>query len=224
MTKETKKEELQRRLFVKQLEEKFYSGEKYIFFDKQILWILLFVSLAIFFAVRGKIVRNYFDEQINIISEKVLKITFFDVRQGDSAMVTFPSGKSLLIDAGAAKGMVVEESDPGNLMMEFDAGKKVLIPYIQKNNINLEGIIITHHHSDHFGGVLSLLEGGVSPRWIMDNGVQAYHPEFFRLLVLMKEKKVEYRQSKLGKLNLDPEVDVEILAPMTQYSLTEVGR
>jgi competence protein ComEC len=130
----------------------------------------------------------------------------------------------LLIDAGAAKGMVIEESDPGNLIMEFDAGEKVLLPYIKKYNINLEGIIITHHHSDHFGGVISLLEKGIIPKWIMDNGVQSYHPEFYKLLVMMKEKNVEYKQFKLGKLNLDPEVEIEILAPMTTYSLTEVDR
>ena len=37
------------------------------------------------------------------------------------------------------------------------AESKPIIKYLQKNNLSLEGILITHHHSDHTSGINDLL-------------------------------------------------------------------
>ncbi len=225
MNEINKEFKLKRRIYVKQLEEKLFSGENYQVVDNKIIIIFLFLSLIVSFFVVKKVTKIHNVEKIDFSDSKVLQITFFDVRQGDSALVTFPSGKSILIDAGAAKGMVIEESDPGTLIMEFDAGKKVLVPYIRENNIDLEGIIISHHHSDHFGGILSLIEEKIYPRWIMDNGMHAIsHPVFLKLLNMIKNTNIDYRKFKLGKLKIDPDVDIEILAPMADYVSADIDR
>lgn len=76
-----------------------------------------------------------------------LEVIFFDVGQGDAALVTFPNGKNLLIDAG-------ERTD------RIDMGKQVLLPYFRRFGIRrLDHLLITHNHSDHAGGAISLLQG-----------------------------------------------------------------
>jgi competence protein ComEC len=75
-----------------------------------------------------------------------LKMTFFDVGQGDSALLEFPGDKTLLIDTG--------EADE-----EVNYAENVLLPYLQRNGIKKIDILIgTHPHSDHIGGVPFLLE------------------------------------------------------------------
>lgn len=73
-----------------------------------------------------------------------LRVTFFDVGQGDAALLEFPAGR-LLVDAGP-------------LLENYDAGERVLVPFLRTHGIRqLEAVVITHPHADHLGGLLSLL-------------------------------------------------------------------
>ncbi len=76
------------------------------------------------------------------------RVVFFDVGQGDSALIEVPYGHRVLIDAGpAAFGW----DGP-------DSGRDVILPYLKKRGIrSLEGIVITHGHADHYGGVAAIL-------------------------------------------------------------------
>ncbi|MEY8200910.1 MAG: MBL fold metallo-hydrolase, partial [Colwellia sp.] len=47
--------------------------------------------------------------------------------------------------------------DPGDAL--------VCIDYMQKNNLVLSAILITHHHSDHVGGIKKLLEYAKDKAW-----------------------------------------------------------
>lgn len=77
---------------------------------------------------------------------KHLKITFFDVGQGDAALFEFPNGKTMLVDAGDRTDYI-------------DYGERVIYPYLIRNGIRkIDNLIVTHPHSDHNGGVLFLLE------------------------------------------------------------------
>lgn len=74
-----------------------------------------------------------------------LRITFFDVGQGDAALLEFPQGRRLLIDTGPWLGTT-------------NAGARVLVPYFQRQGIRrLHGVIISHPHADHLGGLPALL-------------------------------------------------------------------
>jgi hydroxyacylglutathione hydrolase len=54
--------------------------------------------------------------------------------------------------------------DPGNA--------QVCIDYLQSNNLTLSTILITHHHSDHVGGIKKLLEYALEKDW----AVKVYGP------------------------------------------------
>lgn len=78
----------------------------------------------------------------NELSEvNLLKITFFDIGQGDAALIKIPGGYKILVDAGS-----------GNKIL--NKIKKEL-PFYNKT---IDLIIPTHPDSDHIGGFLKLLD------------------------------------------------------------------
>jgi competence protein ComEC len=81
-------------------------------------------------------------------------VTFLDVGQGDSILVQFPTGQSLLVDAGgSATG--------------FDIGTRVVRPALWALGVrHLDWLAVTHGDIDHAGGALSIVnELGAREVW-----------------------------------------------------------
>ncbi len=94
-----------------------------------------------------------------------LRVTYFDVGQGDSALVRFPGGENLLIDAGGIKGSSI------------DVGKDVLAPALLAMGVRrIDRVLLTHPHYDHYAGIASLLKD-FRPRLVWTNGLAAPEKE-----------------------------------------------
>jgi competence protein ComEC len=215
------------RKYVKQLEEKLHSGEKFIFGDRIITVIVFIIFLVLGAFVLNKIshqVRLNNQTKLNFSSNEILKVVFFDVGQGDSSLISYKD-KNILIDAGAGKDMVIQTSEPGKVVSEIDVGAEIIVPYLKKNNVVLEGIIISHPHSDHFGGLLSIFNAEFYPKWYIDNGFVTSHPAYYEILHIVKKKQVVYKVAKPEqKIEIDKDLYIEILAPVNEYKSEIVDR
>jgi competence protein ComEC len=71
-----------------------------------------------------------------------LRATFFDVGQGDAALVDLPDGSALLLDGGGLVGSPV------------DTGERVIAPALRlRRRDALSLAILSHPHPDHFTGL-----------------------------------------------------------------------
>ena len=75
----------------------------------------------------------------------LLRVTFLDVGQGDAAIVQFPDGRTLSIDAGGAASGT------------FDIGGRVVSPAFWALGVRrLDYMSVTHGDNDHIGGAASV--------------------------------------------------------------------
>lgn len=83
-----------------------------------------------------------------------LEVTAIDVSQGDSLLVVFPDGQTMLVDAGGFPGMTNMTRKP-----QIDMGEDVISPYLWSRRItHLDYAVLTHGHSDHMGGLSAIMD------------------------------------------------------------------
>jgi competence protein ComEC len=77
----------------------------------------------------------------------LLHATFIDVGQGDSTLLVFPRGSTMLVDAGGL-----------SMASSFDVGDRVVAPVIRRSGFRrLDFVALTHGDPDHIGGAASIL-------------------------------------------------------------------
>src|SRR3990172_8938312 len=80
-------------------------------------------------------------------NEGVMRVTFLDVGQGDSALIEFPNGEVMIIDGG------------GTFSETFDMGRSVLAPYLWNQGIRrIDYVVSTHPQLDHVEGLAFIAE------------------------------------------------------------------
>lgn len=138
----------------------------------------------------------------------LLKIIFFNVSQGDASLIQLPNKKNLLIDGGPG----------GDDYSRFDAGKKIILPYCTKNNIKkIHALIMTHPHSDHIGGLLSILKN-FPVECIYDCGMPHTSELYYQCLEIIDKKRIKYKIPTSGDtIQLDPKVQISILHPLKNW-------
>ncbi|HEX4166030.1 MAG TPA: ComEC/Rec2 family competence protein [Bryobacteraceae bacterium] len=83
-----------------------------------------------------------------------LEVSAIDVGQGDSLLIAFPDGETMLVDAGGFPGAERMVRKP-----QLDLGEDVVAPYLWSRRIrHLDYAVLTHGHSDHMGGLPAILD------------------------------------------------------------------
>ncbi len=107
------------------------------------------IAIAATFASFALLLRHPWKADLR---ENTLELTMIDVGQGDSLLVVFPHGKTMLVDGGGILQYGRRRRS------NFDMGEDVVGPYLWHRGIRrLDVIAVTHAHEDHTGGIRSLI-------------------------------------------------------------------
>jgi competence protein ComEC len=122
------------------------------------------------------------------------QVHFLDVGQGDSILVFFPDGKTMLVDGG-----------------KREMGKTV-VQYLKDQGVStLDLVVATHPDADHLGGLLEVLDK-IKVKAVLDNGVSHTTETYSDYLRLLRDKNIPVSIAKEGQLlDLDKRVKVEVL-------------
>ena len=169
---------------------------------KRIFLALLCLS---FFFLQGCGLIDY--GEYNLHKEKAyanadeLFIEFIDVGQGDSELIIFPNGKSMLIDTG-----------------EYYAFSSVSAALKRENIVSLDALIETHPHSDHMGGMSKIIEE-FKPKTLYMPDVKSEEAAYLGLLEAINESKTNVVFISAGsEISLDDAVSVKVLSPaLSEY-------
>ncbi|KUP23816.1 ComEC/Rec2 family competence protein [Paenibacillus sp. DMB5] len=99
--------------------------------------------------------KGYYTEQLNDAGT----ISFLDVGQGDSILITTPEEAHILVDGGGTVSFGNKE-EWRIRRSPFEVGAKTLLPLLKQRGIHrLDAVILTHGDQDHMGGLQAVLEG-----------------------------------------------------------------
>jgi competence protein ComEC len=132
----------------------------------------------------------------------VLSVTILDVGAGNSALVEFPGGHTMLIDGGG----FMDES--------IDIGEAVIAPVLYCRGIRcVDYLVLTHPHKDHTGGLPYIAENfRVQELWL--NGEPGFFASYQRLMTAAEKngiaKKICSQQSRQRTID---GVRIDFLSP-----------
>src|SRR6202040_932366 len=122
-----------------------------------------------------------------------LEVTVLDVGQGDSLFVTYPGGRTMLVDAGGALGSF----HSGGMRSGLDIGEDVVSPYLWSRGLKqIDVVALTHAHQDHLGGLPAVLENfRVQELWV---GRDIESAGYQNILAIARQRGVRVIQTKQG--------------------------
>lgn len=140
-----------------------FPSASIIFGKPDFFWIILFyvVTIIFFFKLEqrksiwitlicmcGLLLFQYVD------TDRITKITFIDVGQGDCIFIQLNT-ENYLIDTGGTVSLGMEEWE--KTKEPFEVGKDTVVPYLKSIGIRkLDKLIITHGDQDHIGGATAV--------------------------------------------------------------------
>lgn len=156
---------------------------------KKSFLIIIFLLAAVFFLL-FYLQGNFWD------SSAKLRVVFFDVGQGDAALIITPQGQAILVDGGEGEKVLAKLGNH--------------LPFYQKK---IDIMILSHPHADHLEGLVAVLRK-YQVGQIYYSGVPHTTPAFFEWLRLIKEEEIPMQIIKGRRtIKLDSGVELKFLYP-----------
>ncbi len=132
------------------------------------------------------------------------ELHLLDVGQGDAIALRTPHGQWVLVDAG-------RRWDGG------DAGRRVVVPYIQRLRGPVAAFVMSHAHDDHVGGAESVIQALHPARWWEPAFVTTSSAYRASLAELRSEHTPWQRVHPGDAMHIDG-VDFQVLAPDSTWT------
>lgn len=141
---------------------------------------------------------------------------------GLALVLQTPQGRTFLYDTGSGY------PEGRDWACGHNSGRDLIAPFLRAHDITeIDGVIISHAHYDHFGGLLWLVEH-LPIRTLIDNGfvfsgeADAHYREelscYQRLRGIFQRRPGGYLAVQAGQpVHLDPELEAEIISPPAEF-------
>lgn len=159
-------------------------------------------------------------------SDGKLTIHFLDVGQGDSVLVVFPRGKTMLVDGGGelsfaapntvdAQGSMNDTADDEPIFSDraFSIGEAVVSRFIWSlGRTRVDYVLATHAHADHIGGLTDVVRN-LDVRQAVVGYAVPDEPEFNRFARAAAERRTPLYSVAAGERFEIDGVAIEVLWP-----------
>jgi competence protein ComEC len=131
-----------------------------------------------------------------------LSVSFLDVGQGDSILISSPSNQHILVDGG-----------PSPEAVTYALGKE--LPFWE-HTIDL--VVLTHAHDDHITGLVEVLRRYEVEQVLYPEDVDYTSNAYSEWLGLVEEKGIESTRAQAGQvIDLGSGATLEVLHPPAEY-------
>ena len=153
----------------------------------------------------------------------MLTIHFLDVGQGDAALVVFPRGATMLVDAGGELRFGSEpqtiDDDQGDqesesvFKSEFSVGEAVVSRFLwSQGRTRVDYVLATHAHADHMGGLSDVMKSFDTGQALVGYA-PANDAEFKRFAVEARDRAIPMSALSAGERFELEGVTLEVLWP-----------
>ncbi|MGB7210702.1 MAG: ComEC/Rec2 family competence protein [Pyrinomonadaceae bacterium] len=145
-----------------------------------------------------------------------LHIDFLDVGQADAALITFPDGKTMLVDGGGRVNYKRSDNDDESEIFEPDVpsiGESVVSEFLwEKGYSKIDHILATHADADHIQGLVDVAKNfqigsAIFGRMPMNDS------DFAELYEVMQRRGIVTETINRGEILKFGDVAVEVLYP-----------
>ncbi|MEL7833078.1 DNA internalization-related competence protein ComEC/Rec2 [Fodinibius sp. Rm-B-1B1-1] len=151
------------------------------------------------------------NQLIKKIKPAPLQVTFFDVGQGDAALVSTPSNKHFLIDVG-------------RWQPDYNSAKYIIIPHLKEEGIDkLDAVFLSHPHADHIGGILEIIDA-IPVDTIYNSGTHYDSNLYSSYRKKAVQKNIPIKALTAGdQVNIDPTLRLFVYGPEPSNSSANVN-
>lgn len=152
----------------------------------------------------GSLIGLFVRQTINHTYTPELKVTFFDVGQGDAALIQTPGGENYLVDTG-------------RWTPSYNSGQSVILPHLRAEGIEkLDAIFLSHPHSDHIGGMIDLINS-IPIGHIYNSGFKYDSKLYTDYISLAKRREIPVQRLASGSTpGIDPSILILVYSPNTE--------
>jgi len=152
----------------------------------------------------------------------VLEIPDINRGAGLAIVLQTPGGRTYLYDTG------VGYPDKDGWAGDHNTGRDLIAPFLKQRGVKeLDGVIVSHAHYDHFGGLVwladsfpikKLFDCGYQFAGQSDANYTAELAHYDKLRERFKQRLGAYQAAHAGdKLQLDERLDIEVIAPPKEF-------